>query len=65
MKKLKKHDPLTRAEIKAFHERMKQGVEKGAASFLGYSSCSPCEPTTPNGGCYEVSEVCTWIPDIG
>lgn len=65
MKKLKNHTPLTKEEIKAFHERLKNGVESGGVEMLGYPPCTGCEPTSPNGACFEVNHVCVWIEEIG
>lgn len=61
MKKLKDHTPLTKEEIREIRERLNHGVENRAASLL-FGPCSPCEKTSPNGGCYEVSGACIWIP---
>lgn len=65
MKKLKNHKPLSKQELTEFNERIKVGVNNDAYSLLTYTPCTGCTPTSPNGGCFEVGGVCTWIPEIG
>lgn len=64
MKKLNK-PTLTKEQmgkVKAMEHRVDLGNNQ---SYLLLTNCSPCEKTSPNGGCFMVDETCTWIPEIG
>ncbi len=54
-------------KIKDFDKKLKEGFTKDELKILSanYGECSGCTPTTPNGACYIINGVCTWVPEIG
>lgn len=61
MKKLKDFKTLDKDQMKY----IKFGSKVYEQTNIGGQSCSGCEPTSPNGGCFEVDGKCVWIPEIG